>query len=246
MSGAANSDIDSLIKEYIATRDIDLRNRIVEQTLYVAELTARRFAGRGVEYDDLRQTACLALIRAVERADVDKLTSFTAYAARSVAGELKNYFRDRTRLLRLPRSLSELLPRVEALRQRVYKATGRYPNALQLAEELNVTPDAIIEALEYGASGGIASLDAAAQEDGENASIDIPSVDAGFERVELDDAFQRELAKLSALDRDIITARIRGGETQARLAERFGVTQMYVSRLERRVYASLRAQLDSQ
>ena len=108
--------VQAMLEEYCRTRDRELRNQLVGEYLYIAEICARRFAGRGVEYDDLRQIASLALIKALERFDCSKGVEFSTFATPTVVGEVKNYFRDRLRLVRLPRRSVELAQKAERTR----------------------------------------------------------------------------------------------------------------------------------
>ena len=97
-----------LFSEYRRTRDVALRNEIVERYLYIAAVLAKKFVGRGVDYDDLYQVASLALIKGVERFDETLGLQFSTYITPTITGEIKNYFRDHSRLVHLPRKVSEL------------------------------------------------------------------------------------------------------------------------------------------
>ena len=99
---------EALLKQYAHTRDPALREQIVEANLYIAQIVARRFSGRGVDYDDLYQVASLALFKAVDRYEPDKGVKFVSFVTPTMAGEVKNYFRDRSRTIRLPRKGAEL------------------------------------------------------------------------------------------------------------------------------------------
>ena len=97
-----------LFQKYRETGDVSVRNEIVEKYLYIASVLAKKFVGRGVEYDDLYQVAALALIKGVERFDESKGLQFSTFITPTITGEIKNYFRDRSRLVHLPRRVSEL------------------------------------------------------------------------------------------------------------------------------------------
>ena len=97
------NEANGLFREYRRTGDKNIRNRLVENYIYIAEILAKKFAGRGVEYDDLFQVASEALITGVEKYDPDMGTQFTTYITPTVTGIIKNYFRDYSRAVRLPR-----------------------------------------------------------------------------------------------------------------------------------------------
>ena len=99
---------EDLLEEYARTRAPALRDEIVERFLYIAEIIARRFSGRGVDYDDLYQVAALALVKGVERFDVSKGIKFTSFITPTMVGEVKNYFRDRSRAIQVPRRGAQL------------------------------------------------------------------------------------------------------------------------------------------
>ena len=99
---------DALLAQYALSRAPDLRDRIVEAYLYIAEIVARKFSGRGVDYDDLYQVAALALVKGIERFDAEKGIKFASFITPTMIGEVKNYFRDRSRVIRLPRRSAQL------------------------------------------------------------------------------------------------------------------------------------------
>jgi RNA polymerase sigma-B factor len=94
--GIIESD-DALLQRYCAERSISLRNTLAEKYYYIAEILAKKFLFRGVEYEDLLQVASLALLKALERFECDKGYKFSSYATPTIIGEIKNYFRDSTR-----------------------------------------------------------------------------------------------------------------------------------------------------
>ena len=96
-------EAEKLFREYRQTGDIATRNKLVEEYFYVAEILAKKFAGRGVEYDDLLQVASEGLISGVEKFDPDMGVQFTTYITPTVTGIIKNYFRDFSRTVRPPR-----------------------------------------------------------------------------------------------------------------------------------------------
>ena len=98
-----DNEADELFREYRLTRDVKIRNRLVENYLNIAEILAKKFSGRGVEYDDLFQVASEALISGVEKFDPDLGNRFTTYITPTITGMIKNYFRDYSRSVRLPR-----------------------------------------------------------------------------------------------------------------------------------------------
>ena len=129
-----------LFRRYRETGDIALRNEIVENYLYIASVIAKKFVGRGVEYDDLYQVAALALLKGVDRFDETKGLQFSTFITPTITGEIKNYFRDRSRLVHLPRRVSELRVNLKKVADEFMTETGLRPTAKELAERLGVSP----------------------------------------------------------------------------------------------------------
>lgn len=237
----------ALLSEYCRTRDRKLRNSLVEEYMYIAEISARRFSGRGVEYDDLLQVASLALIKALERFDCSKGVEFTSFATPSVVGEVKNYFRDKLRLVRLPRRSTEIMRRAELARERLGHELGRNPTPAEIARALKLPVEVVLEAMESHTAGFSVSLDdRTGEEDSQSVADTLGELDPSFESVELNDYLKRELSKLTEQERRVIIARFVGERSQRDIAQELGVSQMYVSRLERRVLSRLREAYDAQ
>ena len=102
---------------YCRTRDVGLRNELVEAHMYLANIVARKYAGRGVDTEDLQQIAAVALIGALERYSCDKGIKFSTFAVPSITGVVKNYFRDRSRTIRMPRSIGERVQKITLARE---------------------------------------------------------------------------------------------------------------------------------
>ena len=133
---------EELLRKYRETGDIAIRNQIVEKYLYIASVLAKKFVGRGVEYDDLYQVASLALIKGVERFDERKGLKFSTFITPTITGEIKNYFRDRSRLVHLPRKVSELRVSIKREAEKFLAETGRNATAKELAAR-NITVNAV-------------------------------------------------------------------------------------------------------
>ena len=156
---------ESILERYIAQRSPALRNQLVEANLGIAAAVARKFVGRGVEYDDLYQVASFALLKAIERYDPDRGVKLTSFVVPSMVGEIKNYFRDRSRAIRLPRKGSEGLARVEEARAKLHARLLREPTYAELAAEAGLAMDALIEILEMRSAALPASMDEAREDD---------------------------------------------------------------------------------
>ncbi|MDE6059828.1 MAG: sigma-70 family RNA polymerase sigma factor [Clostridia bacterium] len=232
---------EELFAKFRETGDLEIRNQIVEKYLYIAAVLARKFVGRGVDYDDLYQIASLALIKGVSRFDETKGLQFSTFITPTITGEIKNYFRDRSRLIHLPRKVSELRVGLKKLSAQIFAETGRKPTAKELAERLGVTEEEVLRCSE---AGGVVSLDrpAGSGEEGMSYHDVLPAEDV-FEEVENRDAVESALLTLSDAERALVSYRFGQELSQVETAKRLGVSQMNVSRMERKVLQKLRETL---
>lgn len=238
----SNEQAAELFREYRKTGDIKIRNQLVENYMYVAEILAKKFAGRGVEYDDLLQVAAEALISGVEKFDPDLGNQFTTYITPTITGIIRNYFRDYSRSVRLPRKLYALSAKVKAAVNDFYTKNGVKPTVKQLSEILGEDEENIIEAME---SKTPVSLDAPVKgTDGEAPMYEVIADDASsFENFEDADALRTEIKKLDENEQRVINLRFVQGKSQAEVGKILGVSQMFVSRAERKIIAKLKEAL---
>lgn len=236
-------DETELFATYRASGDLALRNQIVERYLPIAAMIAKKFVGRGVEFDDLYQIASLALIKGVDRFDGSKGVKFSTFITPTIAGEIKNYFRDRSRLVHLPRRVSELRQSVRKTADEIFSQTGRNPSPCEIATALGVTEEEVVTAME---SGGVVSLDRPADgenEDGASYYELIASPEDEFEHLERKDAIRSALKDLTDEERQIVACRFGKELSQSETARRLNVTQMHVSRMERKILEKLKENL---
>ncbi|HHU48427.1 MAG: sigma-70 family RNA polymerase sigma factor [Caldicoprobacterales bacterium] len=235
---------DSLLAEYCRTRNIELRNQLVGKYLYIAEIIAKKFTNRGIEYDDLYQVASLALIKALERYDITKGYKFSSFATPTIVGEIKNYFRDKSRLIRLPRKESEYIKKIENAKSHLSNKLGRSPTPDEIAEYLGITSEQVLELMESSYTTKTASLDFYIDNDGET---DLMAVigreEKNYGLIEDQDFIQRVMSTLDDQERQVITERFYKGRSQREISEEMGVSQMYISRMERRILERFRRYL---
>ena len=224
-----------------------LRNELVEEHRDLADIIARRYRNRGVEMDDLRQTALLGLVKAVERFDPDHGTPFSAFAGATIHGELKRYFRDHSWAVRPPRGVQEAHLRVRACSEELNHQLGRPPTVSELAQSLDISPDRVIEALAASAAYRPAPLEPRSEDPASNETFPHLAVkDHGFDQSEVRIMIDRLLTTLPLRDATILKLRFFDGLTQSDIGERVGVSQMHVSRLIRNSLSTLRSRIEPQ
>lgn len=235
------SEADELFRKYRATHDIEIRNKLVNEYFYIAEILAKKFSGRGVEYDDLLQVASEALITGMEKFDPDLGNRFTTYITPTVTGMIKNYFRDYSRSVRLPRRIYAVASRVREHTNEFYKKYGVKPTIKQLSENLGFSEELIMEALELRAP---VSLDTRVQ--GEDGEADAPLYDiisdasSVFETFEDTESLKTEIKKLDPTEQEVVNLRFLQGKSQSEVGKILGVSQMFVSRAERKIVDKLK------
>lgn len=219
-------------------------NDLVLSYLDLAEALAARFEARGRERADLNQVAYLGLVKAARGFDQTKGESFPAYAAPTIAGELKRYLRDRTWVVRPPRHIQDLRTRMFRVEPELVQSLGRNPSVAELAAELGADAADVQEAISASSSMHPDSLDAA------NVHSDAPSIgdllacpETPLERLEDLACLREAMQDLDAADRELLYRRYFCEETQVQLGKRLGMSQMQVSRRLARVLVELQRTL---
>jgi len=221
------------------------RDRIVERCLPLADHIARRFDGRGEPRDDLVQVARVGLVNAVIRYDVTTGSDFVSFAVPTIMGEVRRHFRDNSWSVKVPRRLKELHLRLAAATSKLSQQNGRAPTASELAAELEIDRNEVIEGLVAGSSYNTLSIDGAGGGDDEAPAIidTLGDADSALDRIENRETLRPLLETLPERERTVLMLRFFESMTQTQIAERIGVSQMHVSRLLARALASLRDQL---
>ncbi|MFF4587400.1 RNA polymerase sigma factor SigF [Streptomyces sp. NPDC001388] len=226
----------------------ELRGRIVEAWLPMADRIAGRFRSRGESYEDLRQVAALGLVKAVDRYDPERGKAFESYAVPTVTGEIKRHFRDHMWTVHVPRRVQELRNRVRfACQDLTQTVPGRRPTVTEIAAQAQLSEEEVRAGLEALESFTALSLDAELPggEDGYSLSDVLGAADPALDTVVDREAVRLRLAALPERERAILYMRFFGDMTQSRIAERLGISQMHVSRLINRCCDRLREQVMS-
>jgi RNA polymerase sigma-B factor len=240
---AARPDAERLLllhAEYASSGDRVLRGELLAAYDSFAVALARRFPSRRESPEDLVQVARIGLLKALDRFDPALGRPFVAFARATITGELKRHVRDRTWLMRVPRSLQEQYLIVVQALEDLTQQLGRSPRMPELAERADLTVEQVIEALELGDANRPLSLDLPTG-DGEGRLPEPGQDDRGFARIDHRELLETLLARLSDRERQVLHLRFVEERTQAEIATKIGMSQMYVSRLLTRTLARLRA-----
>jgi RNA polymerase sigma-B factor len=219
--------------------DRQARDALVQRYLPLAATIAQRFRGRGEPMDDLVQVASLALVQAIDRFDPARGTAFSTFAVPTITGELKRYFRDKTRLVRPPRAMYDLRGRIDKAVDELAPELGRAPTVTEIAHYLATSDELVLEAREATDACRVASLDGADEHDEPALAERIADEEPGYQHVERSATLATMLARLPARQRRILCLRYIAQLTQTEVGARVGVSQMQVSRLERSALQTL-------
>lgn len=219
-------------------KDKEKRDGLIEGNLRLVHSICKRFCGKGIEYDDLYQAGCIGLIKAADAFDEERGLCFSTYAVPVIMGEVRRLFRDGG-TVKVSRSIKELAMAVTRESQRMSFKLDREPTVSEIANSLGVTPEDVTEAicatqptvsLTYEGDDGIKE-------------IDLPYTSTEEEitnRLILDEAF----SKLEEVERKIVICRYYKYMTQSKTAEVLGMSQVQISRAEKKILQKLRIFLE--
>lgn len=213
------------------------RDQSIQENIGLVHACAKRFKGRGIEYDDLFQAGCLGLVKAVDHFDESRGLKFSTYAVPVILGEMRRLFRDGG-AVKVGRSLKELSIRVSRKAAEFAEKEGRSPTVGELAALLGVEPTEAAQAL--GAAQMPLSLTASEEEGG--GQIDV-SVEGEDEKIAELLSLKQVVKELPARDQNLVYFRYYKHRTQTETAQALGMTQVQVSRREKVILQELRRKL---
>lgn len=218
--------------------------RLISENLGLVKSIARRFLGRGCEYDDLVQIGTIGMLKAIRSFDLERGTAFSTYAVPLIVGEIRRHLRD-SGLIKVGRATKKLGAELLGARSRIISEEGREPQISELAEAVGVTPEEAAAAIE--AIQAPASLSWAVGDDDSGLEIGDRISDsdglAELESVRDRIAISQAIGRLPPLWRQIVMFRYFRNMTQQRTAEELGLTQVKVSREEKKIAEFLRREL---
>ena len=211
------------------------RDKFIEENLGLVHSICKRFCGRGIEYDDLYQAGCIGLIKATDAFDQERGLCFSTYAVPVIMGEVRRLFRDGG-AVKVSRSIKELAFHINREKQKLEQSLNREPTVFEIANALNVSCEDIVEAI--CASQPTVSL----TYDSENGvkESDLPTISTEEEisnRLLLNEAFQ----KLEDIEKRIMVCRYYKYMTQSKTAKALNMTQVQISRAEKKILLKLRS-----
>jgi RNA polymerase sporulation-specific sigma factor len=236
-----DEEVKKLIKQS-QQGDQQARDRLVNCNIRLVWSVVQRFLGRGYEADDLFQIGCIGLLKAVDKFDLSYEVKFSTYAVPMIIGEIQRFLRD-DGTLKVSRSLKEMANKVRRAKDELSKRLGRMPTIVEIADEIGVTPEEVVFAQE--ANRAPSSIhETVFENDGDPITLmdQIADQDEGkwFDKIALKEA----ISKLSERERLIVLLRYFKDQTQSEVAERLGISQVQVSRLEKKILRTIKNQIE--
>lgn len=237
----SDSEVRDLI-ERSQSGDSEARDELVHRNTRLVWSVVQRFLNRGYEADDLFQIGCIGLLKAIDKFNLEFDVKFSTYAVPMIIGEIQRFLRD-DGTLKVSRSLKETAHKVRKTRDELSKKLGRLPTIQEIADELKVTPEEIVFAQE--ANRNPSSIHETVYEnDGDPITlmdqISDDEEEKWFEKIAIRDAIDR----LSEREKLIVYLRYYKDQTQSEVAKRLGISQVQVSRLEKKILRLIKEQIE--
>ena len=234
--------LNDLLARYAAGHDPDLLAQLTEAFLPLSRAIAYRARTYGVEQEDLEQVAALALVKALQRFRPERGLRFTTYAAPTILGEVRNYIRDHGSAVRVNRDTRTQLMRLRQISDRLAVEKGREPTLNELAEAMKLSPEELLSLLDERELTQTVSLSTLLPGSEEELTLEdcLGQTDTGYERVDRQAWYRWALSQLTLQEQSLVRCRFEQQLNQRETARQMGISQMQVSRLERRLTEKLR------
>ncbi|WP_273127214.1 RNA polymerase sigma factor SigB [Metabacillus sp. HB246100] len=240
-------EVTELILEFQQTESKTAQLALVEHYTGLVETLARKYSKGKSFHEDLRQVGMIGLLGAIRRFDPEIGKPFEAFAIPTIIGEIKRFLRDKTWSVHVPRRIKELGPKIKATVDKLTNENSRSPKVQEIADYLGVTEEEVLETMEMGKSYQALSVDHSIEADSDGSTVTILDIvgsqDEGYEQVNQKLMLESVLHVLSDREREIIDCTFLMNKSQKETGEQLGISQMHVSRLQRRAIQKLREAL---
>lgn len=228
---------------YYRSRSKEALEAAAEACLPLCAAIARRFSGRGADEEDLKQVAAMACMKALSSYSPEHGALFSTYAAQSATGAVRNHLRDHGGLVRTPRSLYEQSAKLNRARQQLTQELHREPTVSELASLLNWSMQQVIDTLMSRDAQQTASFDDKKDDDGLSLMETLGENDHALSSFEQNEDLKNVLSQLSLHEQQLLKLRYFDNLSQRAVAQQLNMTQMQVSRTERRLLLALKERL---
>ncbi|RYG71860.1 RNA polymerase sigma factor SigB [Lentibacillus lipolyticus] len=228
----------------------EIQEKIILTYTELVDSIARKYSKNSSIHEDLKQVGMIGLIAAVRRYDSSYGKSFESFAIPTIVGEIKRFIRDKTWSVHVPRRIKELGPKIKKAVDDLMSKNQVSPTVAEIAEYLNVPEEDILETMEMGKSYKALSVDRKLEADSDGSTVAIldliGSDESGFENADQRMLLEKILPVLSEREQEILRYTYFEGMSQKETGEHLGISQMHVSRLQRRSLRKLREALNSE
>lgn len=246
MGGLEDNDVKTLELINLSKKgDKEAQNALVEKNIGLVWSVVRRFQNRGYETDDLFQIGCIGLIKAIKKFNTSYDVKFSTYAVPMIIGEIKRFIRD-DGIIKVSRSLKELSSKARITQEILTRELGREPTLSELSAKLDVTVEELVMAMDSACSPE--SLYSSVAEGDSNTLLLIDKLQSQTEDKEGDIidrlALKQILDSLKPREKQIIVLRYFKDKTQAQIAQMLGISQVQVSRLEKKILREIKQKIN--
>ncbi|RLQ93165.1 RNA polymerase sigma factor SigB [Falsibacillus albus] len=240
----SREQVNAWIKAFQENGDQDAQDQLVVHYQRLVESIARKYSKGKSYHEDIFQVGMIGLLGAIRRYDDSFGKSFEAFAIPTVVGEIKRFLRDKTWSVHVPRRIKELGPKIKSTIEELTTELQRSPRVIEIADRLEISEEEVLEAMEMGKSYQALSVDHSIEADSEGSTVTlldiVGNVDEGYERTNQRLVLEKVLHVLSERERSIIQYTFLENMSQKEAGDMLGISQMHVSRLQRRAIKKLK------
>ncbi|KIL52213.1 RNA polymerase sigma factor SigB [Jeotgalibacillus soli] len=240
----SKDEVLAWIKAYQENQDEEAQHKLVVNYRNLVESIARKYSKGKSYHEDIAQVGIIGLLGAIRRYDDTFGKSFEAFAIPTIIGEIKRFLRDKTWSVHVPRRIKELGPKIKAAVEELTTTLQRSPKVSEIADHLEVSEEEVLEAMEMGKSYQALSVDHSIEADSDGSTVTlldiVGSLDDNYEKTDQRLVLDKVLHVLSDREKQIIQYTYLENLSQKEAGEQLGISQMHVSRLQRRAIKKLR------
>lgn len=245
-----SKNIQQLIKRFQLHEDEEAQKGLVLHYHSLVDMLARKYSKGRSFHEDIYQVGMIGLLGAIRRYDESLGKSFEAFAVPTIIGEIKRFLRDKTWSVHVPRRIKELGPKIKKVAEELTSKLQRSPKVHEMAEVLGVTEEEVLEAMEMGRSYQALSVDHSIEADFDGGTVTlldiIGSVEEGYEKINQRLVLEKALHILSEREKQVIQYTYLENMSQREVGDKIGVSQMHVSRIQRRAIKKLQEAIDAE
>ncbi|KAA0544566.1 RNA polymerase sigma factor SigB [Bacillus sp. BGMRC 2118] len=244
-----SNDVNELISQFQQTNDEYIQLQLVQRYKPLVESMARKYSKGRNMHEDLVQVGMIGLLGAIKRFDPSFGKGFEAFAIPTIIGEIKRFLRDKTWSVHVPRRIKELGPKIKKAVETLTTDLQRSPKVEEIAKHLDVTEEEVLETMEIGKNYQSLSVDHPLEADSDGGTVTIldlvGSQESGYEQVDRKIDFEKSLRVLNEREKLVIQYTFLENLSQKEAGEKLGISQMHVSRLQRKAIQKLRNATDT-